>query len=118
MSERQRANRPTTLGFELPDEVVELCSAAARLAEKELRPNVREFERERPARLTVVVDTAADTARTGDGPDETVLDRCCSVAASPLALAVFARATWSLACERRSSTSIVASPNSCASSCA
>ena len=41
---------------------------------------VREFERERPARLTVVVDTAGDTAVTDD--DETALDRCCSVAAS------------------------------------
>jgi len=40
---------------------------------------VREFERERPARLTVVVDTAGDTTV---GPDETALDRCCSVAAS------------------------------------
>jgi uncharacterized protein (DUF58 family) len=41
---------------------------------------VREFERERPARMTIVVDTAADTAIPADG--ETVLDRCCSVAAS------------------------------------
>jgi uncharacterized protein (DUF58 family) len=41
---------------------------------------VREFERERPARMTVVVDTAGDT-RDGDS-EESALDRCCSVAAS------------------------------------
>jgi uncharacterized protein (DUF58 family) len=41
---------------------------------------VREFERDRPARLAVVVDTAGDTPAVGD--DETALDRCCSVAAS------------------------------------
>jgi uncharacterized protein (DUF58 family) len=41
---------------------------------------VREFERDRPARLTVVVDTAGDTPAVGDA--ETTLDRCCSVAAS------------------------------------
>jgi uncharacterized protein (DUF58 family) len=41
---------------------------------------VREFERERPARLTVVVDTAGDTPAEDDA--ETALDRCCSVAAS------------------------------------
>jgi alkylation response protein AidB-like acyl-CoA dehydrogenase len=33
------------ISFELPEEVVELCAAAHRLAEEELRPNVREFER-------------------------------------------------------------------------
>jgi uncharacterized protein (DUF58 family) len=43
---------------------------------------VREFERERPARLAVVVDTAGDTPMAGSGSDETALDRCCSVAAS------------------------------------
>jgi uncharacterized protein (DUF58 family) len=41
---------------------------------------VREFERERPARIAVVVDTAGDTPVAG--PGETALDRCCSIAAS------------------------------------
>ncbi len=41
---------------------------------------VREFERDRPARVAVVVDTAGDTPTDGDA--ETALDRCCSVAAS------------------------------------
>jgi uncharacterized protein (DUF58 family) len=41
---------------------------------------VREFERERPAKFVVVVDTAGDTPVAGD--EETALDRCCSVAAS------------------------------------
>ncbi len=41
---------------------------------------VREFERERPARVTVVVDTHGDSIALGD--EETALDRCCSAAAS------------------------------------
>jgi alkylation response protein AidB-like acyl-CoA dehydrogenase len=34
------------ISFELSEEIAELCAAARRLAEQELRPNVREFEQE------------------------------------------------------------------------
>ena len=47
---------------------------------------VREFERERPARLAVVVDTWADAGSmagaNGEAADESALDLCCAAAAS------------------------------------